>query len=94
MIKDHNLFLNVLHFNMVTVKALSDFRDFPLSYIRSVVSDFLRPHGLSGSIRLTIRQSIRLLCPWDFPGKSARVDCHFLLQGIFPTEESNPGLLH
>ena len=22
------------------------------------------------------------------------VDCHFLLQGIFPTQESNPGLLH
>ena len=29
-----------------------------------------------------------------FPGKSAGVDCHFLLQGIFPTQESNPGLLH
>ena len=32
--------------------------------------------------------------PWDFPGKSAGVDCHFLLQGIFPTQESNPGLPH
>ena len=30
--------------------------------------------------------------PWDFAGKSAGVDCHFLLQGIFPTQESNPGL--
>ena len=29
-----------------------------------------------------------------FPGKSAGVDCHFLLQGIFPTQGSNPGLLH
>ena len=37
---------------------------------------------------------IRLLHPWDFPGKSAGVDCHFLLQGIFPTQESNPGLPH
>ena len=35
-----------------------------------------------------------LLHSWDFPGKSAGVDCHFLLQGIFPTQESNPGLLH
>ena len=25
----------------------------------------------------------------DFPVKSAGVDCHFLLQGIFPTQESN-----
>ena len=36
----------------------------------------------------------RLLCPWDFPGKNTGVGCHFLLQGIFPTWESNPGLLH
>ena len=32
----------------------------------------------------------RLLHPWDFPGKSTRVGCHFLLQGIFPTQGSNP----
>ena len=34
------------------------------------------------------------LCPWDFPGKSAGVGCHFLLPGIFPTQESNLGLPH
>ena len=27
----------------------------------------------------------RLLCPWDFTGKSPGVGCYFLLQGIFPT---------
>ena len=37
---------------------------------RSVVSDSLRPHGL---------QPTRLLCPWDFPGKSTGVGCHCLL---------------
>ena len=36
----------------------------------------------------------KLLCPWDFQGKSTRVDCHFLLQGIFPTQGLNPGLSH
>jgi len=36
----------------------------------------------------------RLLHPWDFPGKKTGVGCHFLLQGIFPTQGSNPGLLH
>ena len=36
----------------------------------------------------------RLLCPWDSPGKNTGMGCHFLLQGIFPTQESNPGLLH
>ena len=30
----------------------------------------------------------------DFPGKSTGVGCHFLLQDIFPTQGSNPGLLH
>ena len=30
----------------------------------------------------------------DSPGKNIRVDCHALLQGIFPTQELNPGLLH
>ena len=36
----------------------------------------------------------RLLCPWDSPGKNTGVGCHALLQGIFPTQGSNPGLLH
>ena len=37
---------------------------------RSVVSDSSQPHGL---------QPTRLLCPWDFPGRSAGVGCHYLL---------------
>ena len=43
----------------------------------------LWPHGLWPT---------RLLCPWDSPGKNSWVGCHFLLQGIFPTQESNPHL--
>ena len=39
-------------------------------------------------------QPTRLLCPWDFPGKDTGVGCHFLLQGIFPTQGSNLGILH
>ena len=35
----------------------------------------------------------RLLCPWNFPGKNTGVGCHFLLQGIFPIQGSNPSLL-
>ena len=51
----------------------------------SVVSDSLRPRGLypAGS-----------LCLWDSPGKSTGVGCHFLLQGVFPTQGLNLGLLH
>ena len=39
-------------------------------------------------------QPSRLLCPWNSPDKNTGVGCHSLLQGIFPTQESNPGLLH
>ena len=30
---------------------------------------------------------------WDSPSKNTGVGCHFLLQGIFPTQGSNPSLL-
>ena len=56
-----------------------------LTCVRSVMSDSLQPHGL---------QSIRLLCPWDFPDKNTGVGCHFFLQGILPTQGLNPCLLH
>ena len=32
--------------------------------------------------------------PGDSPGKNTGVGCHALLQGIFPTQGSNPGLLY
>ena len=51
----------------------------------SVTSNSLGPHGL---------QLARLLCPWDFPGKNTGVGCHFLLQGVVPTQGSNTRLLH
>ena len=35
-----------------------------------------------------------VLCPWDFPGKNTGMGCHFLLQGIFPTQGLNSHLLH
>ena len=34
------------------------------------------------------------LCPWNFPVKNAGVGCHFLLQGIFPTQGLNTSLLN
>ena len=54
------------------------------SVSHSVVSDSLRPHGLSPT---------RLLCPWDSPGKNTGMGCHSLLQGIFPIQGLNLGLL-
>ena len=46
----------------------------------SVVSDSLRPHGLHSQ--------------WNSPGQNPGVGSCSLLQGIFPTQESNLGLLH
>ena len=37
--------------------------------------------------------ALPVLCPWGPPGKDTLVGCRFLLQGIFPTQGSNPGSL-
>ena len=52
---------------------------------QSVMSDSLQSHG---------PQPTRLLCLRNSPGKNTGAGCHFLLQGIFLTQGSNPGLLH
>ena len=42
----------------------------------------------------TLRDPVVCSLPaWDSPGKKTRVGCHVLLQGIFPTQGLNPGLL-
>ena len=55
----------------------------PCVYFQSVTSNSLWPHGL---------QPARLLCLWNFSGKNTRMGCHILLQGISPTQGSNPCL--
>ena len=54
----------------------------------SVVSDSLQPHGLCdcGLPGSSVHE--------DSPGKNTGMGCHALLQGIFPTHGSNPGLPH
>ena len=47
---------------------------------RSVMSHSLRPHGLYS--------------PWKSPGQNSGVGSRCHLQGIFPTQGSNPGLPH
>ena len=46
----------------------------------SLVSNSLQPHGLHS--------------PWNSPGQNTGVGSLSLLQGIFPTQRSNPGILH
>ena len=40
------------------------------------------------------KEPTRLLSLWSSPGKNTGVGCHFLLQGIFPPQGLNLGLLH
>ena len=48
-----------------------------------------------GQLCPTLCDPTRLLCPWDSPGKNTGVGRHSLPSpGIFPTQGSNPGLLH
>ena len=72
---------------------------FPLCVLASIASD-------TKSVLCLVTQSCPALwdpmnCSWpassvrgDSPGKITRVDCHALLQGIFPTQGSNSGLPH
>ena len=53
--------------------------------LSSVVSNSLPPHRL---------QPVRLLCPWNSPGKNTGLGSHSLLQRIFLTQGSNSCLLH
>ena len=56
-------------------------------------------HTFAIKVKVSVTQSClthvtRLLCPWNSPGKNTRVGSHSFLQGIFPTQGLNPGLLH
>ena len=67
----------------LTTSILID-RKLLLLLVTSVVSDSVQPPGLWPA---------RLLCPWDSPGKNTGEGSHALLQGIFPTQGSDPYLL-
>ena len=65
-------------------------------HVLSMQCFFMLPECVTQSC-LTLCNSARLQPTklprvWDFPGKNPGVGCHFLLQGIFPTQGSNPGL--
>ena len=74
-------FRSLVHFEFIFVYGVRK-----CSYLlyrqksHSVMYDSLRPRGLSS--------------PWNSPGKNTGVRSLSLLQGIFPTQGSNPGLPH
>ena len=50
-------------------------------------------HGVTKS-QTRLNDWTELYCPWNSPGQNTGVGSHSLLQGIFPTQGSNSGLLH
>ena len=66
-------------------------RGFRLETETSVLCELSR--SLLFATPRTLRTA-RLCSPWDFPGKNTEIGCHFLLQGIFLTQEPNLPLLH
>ena len=77
-----------LHVHLYCCRPVNSSRD--KSEVRATVSHSVT----SGSLWLRGPQPTRLLCPWDSAGKNTGVGCCTLLHGIFPTQGSNPGLLH
>ena len=71
--------------NYEVLKSCFLFYSFPCSWcsVSKSCPTLLWPHGPT-----------RLLCPWNSPGKNTRVGSQSLLQGIFPTQGLNAGLLH
>ena len=61
-------------------------------FCRSVLSDSLRLHGLCPSAHVISSRHSSI--HGNSPGKNTAVGSHALLQGIFPTQELNPGLLN
>ena len=63
-------------------------RKFQYSFLPKLIKGWdSQPKGWMDKQNVT-----RLLCPWDSPGKNTGVGCCVLLQGIFPTQGSNPNL--
>ena len=82
--------LGIFHYSFNRYVSLTYARHFSRHWIVVVLvaklcPTLLWPYGL---------QPARLLYPWDSPGKNTGVSCHFLFQGIFPTQGSNSCLLH
>ena len=72
------IYIYIRHTYIVHMKMKSE------NVSHSVMSDFLIPWTVAHQVPH----------PWNSPGTNTGVGCHSLLKGIFPTQESNLGLLH
>ena len=88
MFGQNNFIFNAIFKEMTEVRKYPILLKILLAWSYLVAKSYLtllQPHG---------QQPTRLLCSRDFPGKNIGVGCHFLFQGMFPNQGSNPRLLH
>ena len=73
-------------------------------HLFQVIQTYVCVHVCARACVLSVTQLCPTLCDpldcnlpgstgWDFLGKNIEMGCHFLLQGIFPTQASNLCLL-
>ena len=90
--------------NSLILKSLESYRNFSLKQHSRRIALF--PKMPNGTVLCCVPQSCLTFSDpmdcsppvssihWDSPGKNTGVDCLALLQGIFPSQGSNPGLPH
>ena len=78
---------------------------YPMTYVIEInFSDIQQPLLIFSNLVCSVAQVCPTLCdltdcsprlhwPWNSPGKNTGTGCHFLLQGIFPAQGSNPHFL-
>ena len=103
LVMDREAWCAVLHGVTKSWTWLSNWTELNWSTINHFIKDGILPFMLQNcACSVTKSWSLcdsmdcrpaRLLRPWDFPGRNTGVDCHFLLQGIFPIQGLIPCLL-
>ena len=66
----------------------------PYKYVKQSWKSYMNIVCESCPVVLDSAITWAIYSPWNSPGQNTGVGSHSLLQGIFPTQESNPGLLH
>ena len=71
-------------------------REFPtiFNFIHGLLHNYDSVSESCSVVSYSLQLTHGLFSSWNSPGHNTRVDTLSLFQGIFPTQESNPGLLH
>ena len=88
------VFKKGMYIDFLVLKFQFHFFSKSLRFFKNNVFTALDYHeSESHSVGRTLCDPI-LYSPWDFPGQNTAVGSFSLLQGVFPTQGSNPGLPH